>query len=209
MVNHLTIFRIDPRKVKHLTEEVKPLTDYPGRMDDDEPARTQRSEPKEAPVLLSPRSLDACTLPRNGSGEVPLVALLRVAKDAYTAEFDARLASSQFCALSLAHSWNVLRHLDDGPRRASQIVAECGVSKQAVSQQIVHLEANGYLTVEPDPSDQRARILTLTERGRQAQAYVLETLEAIEHDWAHLIGSEETAELRRVLTKLTGRLGRN
>lgn len=138
--------------------------------------------------------------------DLPLVSLLRLAKDAYTADFDARLAESDFCALSLAHSRNVLRHLQAGPRRASQFVADCGVSKQALSQQIVHLETNGYLIARPDPSDQRARVLELTDRGRAAQRYVLDTFAAIERDWAGTLGARDVASLRRVLTKLAEQL---
>ncbi|MFV0458232.1 MAG: MarR family winged helix-turn-helix transcriptional regulator [Actinomycetales bacterium] len=138
--------------------------------------------------------------------QAPLVALLNVAKDRFNAAFDARLAESQFCALSLAHSRNVLRYLGDGPCRASQIVSRCGVSKQAVSQQIVQLEANGYLTSAPDPSDQRARMLTLTDKGRQAQQFVIATFAEIEQDWAGLIGQRDAAALRRALTKVAERV---
>lgn len=138
-------------------------------------------------------------------GSTPLVGLLSRCKDLFTAEFDARLARSEFAALSLAHSNNVLRHLGEGPRRASQIVTQCRVSKQAVSQQIVHLEKNGYVDVVPDPADQRARLLNLTPKGERAQRFVLRTFVEIEHDWAALIGVRDAASLRRVLTKVVER----
>jgi DNA-binding MarR family transcriptional regulator len=130
---------------------------------------------------------------------LPLVSLLRRAEDAFIAEFDHRVAASEFCALSLAHSRNVLRHLGDGPLRASQVVERCGISKQAVSQQIAHLERNGYLTVAVDPTDQRARILTLTEKGVRAQCLVRRLFADIERDWAERIGADDAAALRRAL----------
>lgn len=135
---------------------------------------------------------------------IPLPALLAEAEAAFAAEFDRRLARSEFCALSLAHSRNVLRHLGDHPRRASDIVNACGVSKQAISQQLTHLAAHGYLTIEPDPADGRARLLRLTEPGRQAQRLVKTLFTEIERDWAARLGAERLATVRLVLTELLG-----
>lgn len=137
----------------------------------------------------------------------PLINLLGRAKHAFTTDFDARLANSEFCALSLAHSANVMRHLGDGPLRQAEIVDRCGVTKQAVSQQIVHLERNGYVEVSPDPKDQRARLISLTDKGVRAQEFVLATFDEIERDWAGLIGTRDAAGLRRALTALLDRVG--
>lgn len=137
---------------------------------------------------------------------VPLVALLGRGEAAFVAEFDRRVRETTFCALSLAHSRNVLRHLSAGPMRASQIVAVGDVSKQAISQQLAHLEANGYVAIEPDPCDQRARIVSLTAKGRDAQVLVRELFGQIERDWEALIGEGEAASLRRILGILLDRV---
>ena len=88
-----------------------------------------------------------------GEGQAPLVNLLARAQASFVADFETRLRDSEIEGLSLAHSANVLRHLSEGPRRAREIVDRCGVTKQAVSQQIAHLERNGYVAVEPDAQD--------------------------------------------------------
>lgn len=142
----------------------------------------------------------SCAAPT--AGPLPLVALLGRAERAFAAEFDRRLAASEFCALSLAHSRNILRHLGSGPVRASQIVQQCDVSKQAVSQQLAHLERNGYITVTPDPEDHRARVIALTERGEAAQHLVKRLLAEIESDWATDVGTDDMARLRAVLRRL-------
>ena len=144
-------------------------------------------------------------------GRLPLVALLGRAHDAFEAEFDRRLLDSEFCALSLARSRNVLRHLDGSPLRASQLVARCGVSKQALSEQIAHLEREGYLTTEPDPDDQRARLLALTDRGERAQRLVLALFGEIERDWAEAVARADgagatAAEVEASLRRLLGAL---
>lgn len=144
----------------------------------------------------------------SNNGEHPLVTLLGVAREVFCADFDRRLGGSEFCALSLAHSANVLRHLGDGPRQASQIVSQCEVSKQAVSQQITHLERSGYVTVTPHPTDHRARMIALTEKGAGAQAFVLRTFAEIESEWMEVLGPDDGPALRRILTVIAGQLQR-
>ena len=138
-------------------------------------------------------------------GDAPLVALLGRAEAAYAAEFDRRLRSSPFCALSLAHSRNVLQYLTEGPRRASQIVSQCDVTKQAVSQQITHLERQGYLITVTDPTDRRARLLRLTDHGIAAQKFVSRLFEQIDAEWETRLGGTAYAALRASLTDLPAR----
>jgi DNA-binding MarR family transcriptional regulator len=120
----------------------------------------------------------------------------------FVAEFEERIAASDFADLSLAHAANVLRFLYRGPQRASQFIGSCGVSKQAVSLQIAQLEKRGYITSAPDPQDQRARILALTERGEAAEAEVQRIFVAIEKTWTKHLGAEDAKALRRILEKL-------
>ena len=136
------------------------------------------------------------------------MSLLGTAKVAFEATFAQRLRDSEFHTLSLAHAANVLRHLDEGPQQASRIVGVCGVSKQAVSQQITHLERNGYLTVSPHPTDHRARVLQATDKGHRARALVERIFIEIEAEWVASLGPEDGPALRRLLTALAGLLGR-
>ncbi|HWU31797.1 MAG TPA: MarR family transcriptional regulator [Marmoricola sp.] len=135
-------------------------------------------------------------------GRPPLSVLLGRAEALFLTDFEHRIAASDFAGLSLAHSANVLRFLDAGPQRASQFVGECGVSKQAVSQQIAQLEKQGYISSVPDPLDQRARILALTDRGVEAQAFVHRVFAEVEASWAERLGTEDSAALRRVLERV-------
>lgn len=145
---------------------------------------------------------DACV---DDAGRVPLPRLLAQAEAAFAADFDRRLRTSDFPTLSLAHSRNVLRHLADGPRRASAIAVECGVSKQALSQQIAHLEHSGLVATEPDPHDARARLVMLTASGVRAQQLVRRLFVDIEAEWAGEFGDDDLAALRRVLQAVLDR----
>ena len=143
---------------------------------------------------------DACA--GDDRGRAPLVGLLSRAHALFVADFEERLRESSFDQLSLAHSSNVLRHLADGPRRASHLVTQCGVTKQAVSQQIAHLERAGYVAVCPDESDQRARLVALTAKGERAQDLVRRLFREVEDAWVARIGEADAASLRRALETL-------
>ena len=140
--------------------------------------------------------------------DAPLVALLGGLVAGFEAEFNRRIHDTDMCALSLAHSRNVLRHLARGPLRAARIVELSGVSKQAVSQQVAHLVRNGYVTVEPDPTDQRARTVALTARGEEAQRLVKRLFREIERDWAGVVGEQAMADVRIHLARLMVSTGR-
>jgi len=137
--------------------------------------------------------------------EVPLPRLLAEAEALFALEFDRLVRGSEFPNLSLAHARNVLRHLGEEPRRASAIVADCGVSKQALSQQIALLAHDGLLTVHADPCDARARLLTLTPKGVDAQHLVHRLFRQIEDDWAADLGVDGLAAFRRALLTLLAR----
>lgn len=148
-----------------------------------------------------PGTSGACT---GVDGRPPLVNLLARAQAGFITDFEARLRASEIDGLSLAHSTNVLRHLAEGPRRARDIVDRCGVTKQAVSQQIAHLERNGFVAVGRDDEDQRARVVSLTAKGECAQAVVHRLFVEVEEDWARQIGTDHVSALRQALTELLG-----
>jgi DNA-binding MarR family transcriptional regulator len=65
------------------------------------------------------------------------------------------------------------------------------------------LEHRGYVERVPDPSDGRAKIIRLTDRGRAAQQVGLELIGALERDWAERFGEERVAALREALEVIT------
>lgn len=121
----------------------------------------------------------------------PVVALLSSAKAAFVAEFNRRMARTAFGDLVLAYSTNVLRWLSSGPVRSADLVSCSGVSKQAISQQVSHLAASGYVRVTPHPDDGRARLVSLTPKGEAAQRTVHGLFAQIERDWETRLGSRQ------------------
>lgn len=55
-----------------------------------------------------------------------------------------------------------------GPQSAARLAAGIGLDRSVVSRHATRLERAGLIERLPDPSDQRATLLSLTDRGRQA-----------------------------------------
>jgi DNA-binding MarR family transcriptional regulator len=82
------------------------------------------------------------------------------------------------------------------------------MTKQSVGEVVSDLEQRGYVERVPDPSDGRAKIIRLTDRGQEAMALGREIIEEIERDWAERYGAERVAALRDALEAVaTERLG--
>jgi len=136
----------------------------------------------------------------------PLQELLMRVYRAYTVEFEHALAEAGHPDLSLALGTNIVRFLDGEGRRLGSIAELAGVSKQAISQQVAYLEAKGYVVLSPDPDDSRAKLVHLTELGRQSQAVARPLFRAIERRWAQRFGQDEMQQLRAALETVVGRL---
>jgi DNA-binding MarR family transcriptional regulator len=77
-----------------------------------------------------------------------------------------------------------------------------GISAQAMVQAVDYLEARGYVERSPDPTDRRAKVVRLTDKGRAADHAAREQLEAIEGEWAHQIGPDRYQEFRLAFAEL-------
>jgi DNA-binding MarR family transcriptional regulator len=102
----------------------------------------------------------------------------------------------------------VMSHAGFPGARLSDIAAMNGLSKQAISQTARELADLGYIELLPDPEDARARLITLTERGRALIADSLRSLDAVEAEAEALIGSERFALFRDIAAELWDTLGR-
>jgi DNA-binding MarR family transcriptional regulator len=140
------------------------------------------------------------------SFRLPLQELLMRTYRAYTLEFERAMAEAGHPDLSLALGTNVLRFLDHGGLRIGAIAELAGVSKQAISQQVAFLEAKGYVGVTPDSEDSRAKIVTLTERGRESGELARPLFATIERRWAQRFGHAEVQGARAALETLVERL---
>ncbi len=76
------------------------------------------------------------------------------------------------------------------------------MSKQAMNRLIQSLERLGYLQRTAAEGDGRARLVRLTDRGRQATAIIHKTAAKIERELAAELGTDRLDALKRELAEL-------
>lgn len=95
---------------------------------------------------------------------------------------------------------SMLSHHDSVP--TSTLVADLGLDKSTVTRQIDSIVRLGLATRRPDPHDGRARLVTLTETGRERVDAVTSQSLA---DWRARLAKWDPADVR-TLTELLNRL---
>ena len=83
--------------------------------------------------------------------------------------------------------------------RPGQLAEEAGLSKQAINDLLRQLEAKGYIALRPDPSDRRARRITLTPRGNELMECVRAAAYEVAEDWERAVGPERFDAVRTTL----------
>ena len=76
------------------------------------------------------------------------------------------------------------------------------MSPQAMGELVDELEQLGYVVRRPDPTDRRAKLITLTEKGHACIAAGIATIDGIEQQLTDRLGKRGLQQLRSLLTKL-------
>jgi DNA-binding MarR family transcriptional regulator len=86
--------------------------------------------------------------------------------------------------------------------RLTELAEAAQVTKQTAGFLVDQLERSGYVERTPDPTDARARLVRITERGAATIPIGEKIIADIEADWAAHIGSRRMGQLRDALTRL-------
>jgi DNA-binding MarR family transcriptional regulator len=132
-----------------------------------------------------------------------MIRLLSVAFDDFCEDVERRLAQTPYSDIRIAHGC-VFGNIDPEGTRLTELAERARMTKQSVGEVTSDLEQRGYVERVPDPSDGRAKIIRLTERGRAAQALGVGLIDEVEQEWAERFGSERVAALREALEAVTG-----
>jgi len=132
--------------------------------------------------------------------------LLRLLHQHWAAAIDAALRDAGFDGIRPPHA-NVFPFVPAEGIQVSRLTRLARVRKQTMAQAIEELEAMGYVERRPDPSDRRARLVFLTERGLAVRPVAAATARKVETEWAKIIGRGELETLRSTLGALLARLG--
>jgi DNA-binding MarR family transcriptional regulator len=112
-----------------------------------------------------------------------------------------RLAQAGYRDLRSRHGV-VLAYLDEQGSRATELAALSGRHKQLVGRTVDELEALGYVTRSPDPSDRRAKLVVPTPRGRAVMRLSDQIMTDIGARGAAAVGVDAYGQFRGTLQQL-------
>jgi len=115
------------------------------------------------------------------------------------------LDEAGFTDLRPAH-FSVFQHLVPKGSRATEMAERAQITKQSMGYLVEALEKQGYVEQVPDPTDGRARLVRLTERGQAVNRVAEDILGKAETEWARKLGKNKMQKLRHLLSELAGEL---
>jgi DNA-binding MarR family transcriptional regulator len=113
--------------------------------------------------------------------------------------FDAVAAAGHTITLAQGR---VFRRVAEEGSRLTTLAGAADVTKQSAGVLVDGLVEAGYLERRPDPTDRRARLITITARGREVQAIGRAVIAEIEAEWLAHLGQDDVDNLRDILTRL-------
>jgi DNA-binding MarR family transcriptional regulator len=86
--------------------------------------------------------------------------------------------------------------------RLTDLARGANITPQAMGELVDELEELGYVERRPDPTDRRAKLIVLTERGRACVAAGISTVNGIEQRITETLGERGHKQLRSLLDRL-------
>lgn len=93
----------------------------------------------------------------------------------------------------------VLRNMNLGGTRLTELAARAGMTKQAMGQLVDDCERLGIVQRRPDPKDRRARLIAFTPRGRRLLDVVHRGIADAEAEMEAEVGRRGIAAVREAL----------
>ncbi|MCF6377976.1 MarR family transcriptional regulator [Nocardioides KLBMP 9356] len=103
--------------------------------------------------------------------------------------------------VTVAQSRLAQRIADEGSR-ITELADRAQVTKQTASLLVAALEREGLVERVADPSDGRAQLIRMSERGREAARHAMGIVMSVEREWTEHLGPELAAQLREGLVRL-------
>ncbi|MFC9436543.1 MarR family winged helix-turn-helix transcriptional regulator [Nocardia sp. NPDC057030] len=127
--------------------------------------------------------------------------LLGQAYQGFVQELHAHLAGHGHQVLGASYGY-VLRTLADDALTASQLGEQLGITAQGAAKVVDEMVRQGYIERRADPNDKRAKLLHLSDRGRD----MLDTVRAFHADYERRltakVGADQITAVRGVLGEI-------
>ena len=127
--------------------------------------------------------------------------LLFIPYRAMEARVFAALAASGFDDFTPAQARVFQRIAPDGSR-LTDLAEQAQITKQSAGFLVDQLERAGYVERVRDPTDARARLVRVAERGARAIPLAAAIVAEVEAEWATHLGATRMTELREILGDL-------
>ena len=85
----------------------------------------------------------------------------------------------------------------------NELAKRARVSKQAMSKMVNDLESHGFVDVEPDPNDSRARIISISNNGLEFLEYFQNSSKVMNKQFEDILSKEKAEKLLSLLSELT------
>ncbi|MEV6432405.1 MarR family transcriptional regulator [Nocardia sp. NPDC051463] len=129
--------------------------------------------------------------------------MLGQAYQAFVSELHAHMAERGHRMLGASYGY-VLRTLAENALTASQLGERLGITAQGAAKVVDEMVRHGYVERRPDPTDKRAKLLHLSDRGRDTLDAVREFHVEYERRLVARVGADQVATVRAVLGEIAG-----
>ena len=127
--------------------------------------------------------------------EAHIARLLLQALRAVQVTYLERLAERGYPGVRPGHI-PVFAGLDPDGTRVTDLAERGGMTRQMMGRLVRELEQLGYLATRTDPADQRAVLVTMTDRGRALGVAAVDVIAGLERWYADTLGDPGLARLK-------------
>lgn len=131
-----------------------------------------------------------------------LAVLLRTGYQRIVEQVHVRLAQAGFDDVRPAHM-TIFQHLRPEGSRIGELAERAQLTNQSVGYLVDYLEQRGYVERRPDPTNRRATLVCLTDRGWEEMRACARILEGLETELAGQLGPGRLRQLHELLVDLT------
>jgi DNA-binding MarR family transcriptional regulator len=136
--------------------------------------------------------------PAEPTTRIPVTGLWDAALNSFLDEFRAQLEATEYSDIRPTHGC-VFRFVRDDGMRLTRLAELASITKQSAGEIVDDLAQRGYVERVPDPADKRAKLICLTDRGREAQAKGFALFGDVERRWIERFGARRWDAMRTLL----------
>jgi len=152
---------------------------------------------------------DLTAIEKSSQEHVIFSQLLRSPYEALLMKIHAELAAAGFADSYPSWGTNIFHYLREGGLRLTELAERTHTTKQAMRYTINQLEAAGYVERVPDPTDGRAKIIRLTERGWKLRRVGDEIIASLEEECVRQLGEERMRQFEALMKDVSSVLEEN